>query len=290
MSTKIYDGMIFESDNLTKFYNIIEKIDTEAKIIKDDLIIKLIAKKYQYYFDNKITKEEIIRDFHKIPIKEVNYFLDNKYPLLYNLRDLINYRCKNVLHSMERDVDYDLDLVINFAPVNKNILIYPYYEYSEYGEVLLKYFSKYGYWNNSDKPDNISSKDWNTRRKRWDKVIDGKMLCYNLINNTDNVLPKFFISKDDKNEFVDKLLNSFSSLEERAAKYAKNKYINDYVKLHAKPTDNGFNSVYRAIDTLETDVAKNEILKITEEILSTLQEITHDILLNYHFPVETPSK
>ena len=30
---------------------------------------------------------------------------------------------------------------------------------------------EYGYWNNTDKPDEISSKDWNKRRVNWDKAL-----------------------------------------------------------------------------------------------------------------------
>ena len=30
---------------------------------------------------------------------------------------------------------------------------------------------EYGYWNNTDKPDEISAKDWNKRRINWDKAL-----------------------------------------------------------------------------------------------------------------------
>jgi len=274
--------MIFESDNLTKFYNIIEKIDTEAKIIKDDLVIKLIAHKYQYYFDNKSSLEYISNDFkRKINECDIKTIINKKNNLLQNVLELINKRCRNVINSTERDVSYDLDLSILFAPANKKILIYPYYEYREYFDLLKKYFKDYGYWNNSDKPEDVSEKNWNIRRKTWNDVLDNKMLKYTLLNPNVSVV-SYPYSPLEFNDFSIKLIQNFSSLEERAAKYAQNKYIDEYVKNNQKPDSKGFETVYQAIDSLEEENTKNIINKYTEEILLSLQEITVDILTTYN--------
>jgi hypothetical protein len=276
--------MIFESDNLTKFYKVIEQINSESKSIKDDLVIKLIAQKYQYYFDNKSTREYIINDFkRKIDEKDITNILSGNNSLLVNLVNLINKRCKNVLNSLERDVSYDFDLSILFAPANKKIFIYPYYEYREYFDLLKKYFKNYGYWNNTDKPEDITEKNWNIRRKSWDKVLNNKMLKYTLLNPNDSIISHPY-SSEEIEIFSIKLISNFSTLEERAAKYAQNKYINEYVKNNQKPDSDGVENVYQAIDSLEEENTKKIITKYTEEILSSLQEITVETLKNYNSP------
>jgi hypothetical protein len=284
VSTKIYDGMMFESDNLTKFYKIIKQIDAEAKLIKNDLAIKLIAQKYQYYFDNKSSKEYIKNDFkRKIDENDITFFLERNYPLLNLIVELINKRCKNVINSIERDVSYDLDLCVLFAPHNKKILLFPYYEQHEYLGLLKKYFNDYGYWNNTDKPDDVSVKNWNVRRKSWNDVLDEKMLKYTLLNPSDSVISLPY-SSEEYSDFANKIISNFSSLEERAAKYAQRKYIDEYVKNNQKPDSKGFESVYNAIDSLEDETVKSVIIKHKEEILSSLQEITVDTLMNYKLP------
>jgi uncharacterized protein YjgD (DUF1641 family) len=281
MSTKIYDGMIFESDNLSKFHKVIKQLHSEASIIKDELALKLIAYKYQTYFDNKTRKEEIANDFkRKLDEKTVNFILNNNYVFINILTELINKRCKSVLNSIERDISYDLDLVVNFAPVNKRILIYPYYEQKEYGILLNKYFKQFGYWNNTDKPDNVLGRDWTIRKKMWDKVVDEKMLKYTLINSNDIII-SYPYSFDNFNDFSTKLISYFSPLPERASEYAKKKYIEEFIKNNQDSETTGFESVFSAIDSLKEEKVKVTIKRYTEEILATLQEIDVDILNHY---------
>lgn len=58
-----------------------------------------------------------------------------------------------------------------------------------------KEFKEYRYFNNSDKPSQISTKEWNNRKEIWDKVLNTNLLKCDILN---------FHSNEDKN-----LLNTF---------------------------------------------------------------------------------
>lgn len=54
-----------------------------------------------------------------------------------------------------------------------NLLAYPYYSADRYREALeeLDVFEEYHYQNSSDRPDDISEKDWERRSEEWDSLL-----------------------------------------------------------------------------------------------------------------------
>ena len=75
-----------------------------------------------------------------------------------------------------RDPKNDYDCSIVLAPFdNKWIFGNIYAEYENYRGLLLKSpaFEDYGYWNNVNRPEGMTVKNWEKRRKEWDHVLRG---------------------------------------------------------------------------------------------------------------------
>jgi hypothetical protein len=110
------------------------------------------------------------------------------------------------------------------------------------------------------------------------------MMRYTLLTNFDYALPQFIIYSEEE---CNKLIKFISPIEERAKKYAKDKYITEYVQNNNDLSETEFAKVFRAIDTLEDDAVILQLKEYTDEIVRTLEKITPDILNNYHSPCET---
>jgi hypothetical protein len=59
--------------------------------------------------------------------------------------------------------------------LRNNWLIIPVYSLSNsWPTVFPKYVKKYHYWNNTDRDEDVSVREWNKRGKDWDKVLYDK--------------------------------------------------------------------------------------------------------------------
>jgi hypothetical protein len=75
-----------------------------------------------------------------------------------------------IVKSKLRNPSVDFSLEIAIYPINNKKFLGVYFtEQSDYLEILqeFKWYSEYGYWNNTDQPDNISDKEWTKRKKDW---------------------------------------------------------------------------------------------------------------------------
>lgn len=65
--------------------------------------------------------------------------------------------------------------IVAFPYTRNKILLIPFYGQRKF----IKQFHKvvkteeFGYWNNTDLPEGMTKKEWDTRRKMWDKVLPG---------------------------------------------------------------------------------------------------------------------
>lgn len=155
MSTKLYDGLKFKN----KEKDLFTTVPIIEKVIKEEFhkeIPTIIAEEISSIIDHKATREKFDPD-------ETVFFLAEK---AWNER-----QNKFGRHSTFND---PLRFSIVFGKSNKNnILVYPFYKHSGYMEALLKteLFEDYHYQNNSDRPAEISEKDWDDRRAEWDSIM-----------------------------------------------------------------------------------------------------------------------
>lgn len=204
MSIKIYDSYLFKG-NLNKTFQLLMEIKAEVKKAEE---------KYLFY---EIMKEAIfLLDSEKIFNKKLNLKKEilNKM-FLGEETSIIGYICEKYRINHEKriasfsDKESSLESVI-YPISNKRTLIIFYFRQKYQREVIEKFVKKkiiedYHYQNSTDKPDEISSREWNKRLKDWDAtgILDNapidRMLSFNLHTH----IPDLFLSY----ELINKNIN-----------------------------------------------------------------------------------
>jgi len=160
MSTKAYAGIVIDfSDQL---WERTEEIRSICETTFEEL-------------NENLTQEKIFDEYKKFAVD--HYLNKNNYVIRSGLYF-------NALQTFQKDKkDWGKD------ELKCNVLVRP--ETTDNGNIgyvmgkeeyytnlieQLDYVSDYSYWNNTDKPDNISEKEWNERRKNWNKIFDKDLL------------------------------------------------------------------------------------------------------------------
>lgn len=145
MSTKLYNGIRFKSRNM------------------GDILQQLIS----------IRKDAVKIANELLTIEEIKSFII--------LNNLIGADCHKIYKALVTDLNSDcrtllsinFNFTISLIP-EKNGYVYGYYfadHQKEYFEMIKPFVEDYHYQNQCDKPDNISNREWNNRRKKWDKLL-----------------------------------------------------------------------------------------------------------------------
>ena len=145
MSTKLYNGIRFKSRNM------------------GDILQQLIS----------IRKDAVKIANELLTIEEIKSFII--------LNNLIGADCHKIYKALVTDLNSDcrtllsinFNFTISLIP-EKNGYVYGYYfadHQKEYFEMIEPFVEDYHYQNQCDKPDNISNREWNNRRKKWNKLL-----------------------------------------------------------------------------------------------------------------------
>lgn len=212
MSTKLYDGLKLVGDQ--------DIFDTMK------IITPLIEEEYE-----KLAK--------KLVTNEIINLTDNP-PTTPPTHDLIFIEAQDKWEETQQcygdnhTLNDPLRFTIAFGKINEKILAYPYYTKQEYGLILENtgLFEEYGYWNNHDKPKNISEKKWEERAKDWSNLLNKKGTLGNLL----------LWKLDSKQPFLSVLLSEDKTLEtinntERYERILQNeilKHLLEPLKIYSK--------------------------------------------------------
>lgn len=204
MSIKIYDSYLFKG-NLNKTFQLLREMKAE---------IKKAEEKYLFY---EIMKEAVfLLDSEKIFNKKLNLKKEilNKM-LLGEKTSIIGYICEKYRINHEKrivsfsDKESSLESVI-YPISNKRTLIIFYFRQKYQRETIEKFVDKkiiedYHYQNSTDKPDKISSREWNKRLKDWDStgILDNAPIDRMLSFNLHTYIPDLFLSY----ELINKNIN-----------------------------------------------------------------------------------
>lgn len=281
MSTKIYNGYIINK-NLNDFFLEIQKV-YKTKI--EDKRRQLFYEEYIGYSIEILDKNTINKKTKKLLIKDkifdkniINYL--NTTDSFKNKNFYIHRIMSNVLDFVENKEDNEknifnnsrLKLELFFYPISENkTLIYVLCENSLFNILKenIEGIEEYGYWNNSDKPDDCTNKEWKKRKSDWNIALPGigklsEGLLYNRhkeFYNYNTFLEKKDIEEINKNYIID-------------FKKRKNKLVNEliieqiygkFVRIHkGKQKYHSFNKFFEKFKL--TQQYKN--LKIKYEMLT----------------------
>lgn len=165
MSTKIYNGLLIDfpgsfSDLRTELIRLAKE---EIKPVAELEFTKMFAKAVFFQMDINAWANRHIVAQNAHTLSEVTV----------NVWTIINDEIVSIKTSNKRSPLVDFEFCITLFPLSNKILAIPYCEQKSILSVLKNqpYVKEYGYWNNTDKPDELSDSEWETRSKDWDAAF-----------------------------------------------------------------------------------------------------------------------
>lgn len=271
MSTKIYNGKKIKReliDDIDKFSLLFSKIKTSNfKSVENIINQRLMYKIYEniFYFIMNDTLSTV-QDKYSMDlcgfennIKEIKelYFFDFINEL--NVKDGFTKKYYNVLYL------YDM----------KNY----YFGYDFYSAVKIDYekygFEEYMYYNNTDRPDNVTEKQWEKRSKEWDIALDSNMIKIDIINERDVILILKSHIEKIKNLDLNKLVNLNKLVEIDISNIVELYFMES--KINENPELD-----YRTLgNQIKEGLYKEELQKIKEKYLKRKNETNLNDIKNF---------
>lgn len=157
MSTKIYTGFRFRSHDLFEIHGLIARWrQTLAKLHRVELAA-LIAGMCAETIDRNVTEPG--RNAGKHPYREA--------------REEIRTRQKEILGSGCRDPEVDFDFEVSVLPHDGAVYGMIFSERSRWIDFWMEQegVEDFSYWNNVDRPSDISQGDWKARSETWSAIL-----------------------------------------------------------------------------------------------------------------------
>ena len=228
MSTKIYNGFRYIGGNglfgcYQSFDGIRDKIDDMAAL----KCVKFLAE----------TSADIIDRITLSMPDRAHSNGSSKAPLWQACAewDFRRSRLDEILNApMLLDPSVDTSFKVSLFPLsNKTILGIPYINDWEWESWFFKkpFISKYGYWNSTDRPDAVGSREWKMRQRRWDiafkSVPNERSMDMDL---SPQFNPKHTLMSNRDIRMVSRVAKHIEPVEIRAKIWADNLVIRDYTK------------------------------------------------------------
>lgn len=158
MSIKIYDGFLIKASSLQEITSILKDFKSEALVYAKKKAQQYIAKNVFHNIDEHLfmQKDGSAPSYADFVLQTVEKL---------NLQESTNSRSPSIDYSFH----------ISVAPLDEsNCLAIPFFEHChDYSELLasMPWHIPYGYWNNTDRPDDIDQDEWDTRLQNWTKIL-----------------------------------------------------------------------------------------------------------------------
>lgn len=164
MSTKIYTAYRLPTKHLNKFLietnevmfnNVVKRLNLLMDKLKPEGYYQLLLKQWKdkAWVDKIFEREGKAARFGRL--------------------DAILSACKEAAQSPRRDIMFDIECGWFIRISNKYAYVIPYGEaYTHDNLKLQDYVEDYSYWNNTDRPENISPARWGARAKKWNDFFD----------------------------------------------------------------------------------------------------------------------
>lgn len=175
MSTKIFNGIKFASNNFYEVEQFLLRMRDELSTIAKKGFTKVLVQEVQYakiYIQTGIYLGYILTSEHLDAIAaKPEKVVERVYVALKRMMKA-NLSATSI-GDYERDVDFNFSIAI--YPLEDKIIGMTFCEdpnmrnyFNSQSEV-----SEYGYWNNVDQPDNVDNSAWEQREKDWNKALPG---------------------------------------------------------------------------------------------------------------------
>ena len=312
MSTKIYDGFRMknlDANKLVEFINetrtlmlpvinekfcesvvninrkiIFQCIEMSSRYDGSQEVTDEILKQLRYWYENSSSKEVACKG-----MRDTKRMMDElSYEFVGGVENIAIGICKSET-AIERMI-FSKDLRCNLAFLKgdeDHLLFIPFGDaFCGYlreavksgSEYAAKYgIEEYGYWNNTDKPDNISKEEWNYRDKLWREALPGIGrpvecgICTTEIIDQDKLFNIFCIGDDGRAAHI---LEMMPSVEEILREYAHKVAVDDFVDNDPKNTTkwNAIVDLTLTYTKMMKDGTNKELKDYAEKIFNKLYE------------------
>lgn len=166
MSTKLYDGLMFEGTYLelsSKLKGVSEQVKNE--VIKS--ISEIVSKSLHLAYDAMkvgVELEAIKRMITPLMCEELIDIKEGE-SFFWIARKLCNSIAKEYKSN-----------IVTYPLTNTQILAYPFVNGISVKFEEIEGFKEYGYWNNMDMPDDLTEKEWDKRKSDWETIGNGRFI------------------------------------------------------------------------------------------------------------------
>lgn len=165
MSTKLYDAWRMPVMPMAKFQKWIDHLRETFKPMADDMLLTEMTRRAVHDYDSRCVFPNA--EGHK----------EERNVLLHAWSDV---RCeyRKIKKDSERNPSVDAECEIIFAFKGRYIYMVVFSEVQKYKDYIanLPGVEHYGYWNNTDRPDNITQREWRRREKIWDDIFKSSFM------------------------------------------------------------------------------------------------------------------
>lgn len=287
----------------------LKMLDHEKKF---DLIEKYLISLYQQRM-SVVKTVNTLNSGYKLPEKSVGdivkYFSPSYYSIKTLCREIVDEKIKATeLSPTILNQDYWIHASVVLFPLSKTKMLFASFgdaltrflleicesNTSEHNAFCEKYgLQEYHYQNSTDKPNNISNREWNIRAKNWSKVWSGPANQSGIsitILDADMFLYNMCLDKQNRDDYVLEIKGK----EERVAKIARDNILQPYCKKYATRNNieemqvSDYSHAFRAFDK---DIKDNnaeimfELEKEKEKLSNILIDIDGDVLKRTTLPM-----
>lgn len=168
MSTKIYNGYRYKG-TFPKLHKVLMEFSAAAR--------PLLQARYEARIAEVLARRLDAVALGNVETSDEDAASWARYPLVRAIEE-VDKHIREIASTGRRDPFYDFTFNLSLFPRAKEILIILFCETNVNKNVLdlwnkVEGIEYYGYWNNTDMPDEVTTAEWNRRRKAWDEVLPG---------------------------------------------------------------------------------------------------------------------
>lgn len=242
MSTKIYNGYIIQTDDIKLIMRLLGEIGKRYDKVASKAVATLAARMITNVWDCMATGNEIN------PVIKP----ESGTSIYFKVSQTIEERRRKIATTRRRDPLFDFEFEITIFPIASKTLAMLFCDNRTLTKILTepliesypRLIEPYPYWDNTDRPDDVTDEEWRIREDDWDRAIGIEVPGRAGLTRTYHTLygPDFQIAD---------ILASLDPLDERAKRLAEEILINQRCKeLYPNPpkTPGDFMRDYAAIE------------------------------------------
>lgn len=280
MSIKLYNGYKLPNMSVLELKHFFDDFRVKLKIEAEEKFIKRLAKDYCELLD-LIYLGNVKEENYKAWFKECRLFHEDR-SILGNLEELAIDNFGKILSTRQRNPSYDFSCQVSIIPVHGYILCQIFEDSNEFLKIWesMKGVEEFGYWDNTDRPNNVSDEAWDLRYQTWKAALNDFSapaecgFTFEFMPSEFSLTHLVYNLRNDEEVFYKRILSHMPSYEFRLERWSKDKTRSQFMKRFQEDkkskgekiesiSDSGY---FDAADYLETEEGKKE----TEETKQNL--------------------